>query len=155
MLFRSFDWGVALSRVPSFDVANLLMEIKALKKENKTLRCSLARKYNHCDKLRTEIEMYKAIVIDLDNDVLDSQSGIAATNSEPGLSVSESAPMVKEQITAFADQDAGWTTSVHGEYDATRDAVEAGDSHLGDFLSRPIRQSVQSWVVDQPFFLSI
>jgi len=149
---ENFDRGVALGRVPSFDIANLLMEIKALEKENKTLRCSLARKYSHCDKLRTEIEMYKAIVIDLDNDVLDSQSGIATTNSEPGLSVSESAPMVKEQITAFADQDAGWTTSVHGEYDVTRDAVEAGDSHLGDFLSRPIRQSVQSWVVNQPFF---
>ena len=149
----NFDWDAPLRRVPSFEVTGLVEEIDALKKENKTLRCSLARKYTHCDKLKAEIREYKRIVRNLNDDMLTSQSGVAATtNSEPGLTMSEATPMATEQITAFADQDAGWTTEVHGSYDSTMDAVEATNSQLGEFLARPIRQSVQSWVVTQPFF---
>jgi hypothetical protein len=60
--------------------------------------------------------------------------------------------MSQQQITAFADQDAGWTTDVKGGYDATMDLANNNDSNLGEFLNRPIRQSVQNWVVGQPFF---
>ncbi len=150
---EDFDWDAPLKRVHSFDVSGLFEEIEYLKKDNKTLRCSLARKYQHCNKLKAEIRELNRLVRSLNDDVLTSQSGVAATtNSEPGLTMSETAPMAEEQITAFADQDAGWTTEVHGQYDTTRDTVEAGNSQLGEFLARPIRQSVQSWVVTQPFF---
>jgi len=150
---KDFDWDAPLRRIPSFDVSGLYDEITFLKKENKTLRCSLARKYSHCDKLKAENRELNRLVRSLNDDVLVSQSGVAdTTNSEPGLTMTESAPMAQEQITAFADQDAGWTTEVHGTYDSTMDAVEATNSQLGEFLARPIRQSVQSWVVTQPLF---
>lgn len=149
---KNFDWDAPLKRVGSFDVSTLLDEIEHLKKDNKTLRCSLARKYQHCNKLKAENRYLNRLVCSLNDDVLCSQSGVATTNSEPGLTISESTPMAAEQITAFADQDAGWTTEVHGEYDSTRDAVEAGNSGLGQFLARPIRQSVQAWTTNQPFF---
>jgi hypothetical protein len=149
---KDFDWDAPLRRVSSFDVAGLVEELEHLKKDNRTLRCSLARKYQHCNKLKAEVRELSRLVRSLDDDVLCSQSGVATTNSEPGLTVTESTPMVAEQITAFADQDAGWTTEVHGEYDSTRDAVAADNSNLGQFLGRPIRQSVQSWTTNQPFF---
>jgi hypothetical protein len=149
---KNFDWESPIRRIPSFDVTSLIEEIDFLKKDNKTLRCSLARKYQHCNKLKEEIRHLNRLVRSLNDDVLCSQSGVATTNSEPGLTVSESAPMAAEQITAFADQDAGWTTAIHGMDDVTRDSVEAGKSQLGEFLSRPIRQSVQAWPVNQPLF---
>lgn len=104
---EDFDWDAPLKRVHSFDVSGLFEEIEYLKKDNKTLRCSLARKYQHCNKLKAEIRELNRLVRSLNDDVLTSQSGVAATtNSEPGLTMSETAPMAEEQITAFADQDA-------------------------------------------------
>jgi len=150
---KNFEWDAPLRSIPPFDVSSLYGEIELLQKENKTLRCSLARKYSHCDKLRAENRNLNRLIHSLNNDVLVSQSGVAnTTNSEPGLTMSESTPMAQEQITAFADQDAGWTTDIHGAYDSTMDAVEAVNSQLGEFLARPIRQSVQNWVVTQPLF---
>lgn len=70
-----------------------------------------------------------------------------------GTSFSEGVAMSSQQITAFADQDSGWTTSVGRSYDSTMDLANNSDSILGSFLGRPIRQSVTSWVVGQPFFL--
>lgn len=131
---KNFEWDAPLRSIPPFDVSSLYGEIELLQKENKTLRCSLARKYSHCDKLRAENRNLNRLIHSLNNDVLVSQSGVAnTTNSEPGLTMSESTPMAQEQITAFADQDAGWTTDIHGAYDSTMDAVEAVNSQLGEF----------------------
>ena len=148
-----FIWDPLQKRDPLCNGMDYCGTIASLRKENKTLRCSLARKYQHCNRLKQEVEELTKLIKVRDDDSLTSQSGVAAvTNSEPGLTMSETSPMATNQITAFADQDAGWTTNVHGEYDATRDTVEANNSSLGQFLARPIRQSVQSWVVTQPLF---
>jgi hypothetical protein len=64
----------------------------------------------------------------------------------------ETSPTSQEQITAFADQDAGWVTEKVGMYESTMDLANNSDSELGNFLKRPIRQSAQSWVVGQPLF---
>lgn len=56
------------------------------------------------------------------------------------------------EITAFADQDAGWSTTIESVYEPTMDLGNNSDSQLGDFLSRPIRQSAQSWAVGQSLY---
>jgi hypothetical protein len=78
--------------------------------------------------------------------MLDSQSG------EPGVSVSESSPSTVEQITSFADQDAGYTTTLDGAYDSTMDLGYNASADISNFLSRPIRQSTQTWSVGAPLF---
>ncbi|BAP16720.1 predicted structural protein [Asterionellopsis glacialis RNA virus] len=149
---KDFDWDVPLRRIPSYNMSGLYERIEILRKENKTLRCSLARKYSHCDKLKAENRELNRLIHSLNDDVLISQSSAPTTNSEPGLTMSESAPAVEQQITAFADQDAGWKTEIHGNYDATMDKVETSNSDLGSFLQRPIRQSVQTWLINQPLY---
>lgn len=127
-------------------------ELTQLDTENKSLRATVTRKYVHCHRLKREIKHLQAM-LDSGDEPLESQSGVATTNSEPGLTTSESAPMAEQQITAFADQDAGWVTEIHGQYDETMDRVESARSNLGEFLSRPIRQSVTTWTVGQPLFI--
>lgn len=118
-------------------------EVKSLKLRNKELKDKLARKYKHIQNLHERIKTLEGMV-------LISQSSEA---SPPvGLSESESAPMVKQEVTAFADQDAGWQTTVEGAYDSTMDLANNSDSQLGSFLNRPIRQSAQSWVVGQEVY---
>lgn len=85
--------------------------------------------------------------------VLVSQSGVVSdSDPAPGTNETETVPMTTEQITSFADQDAGWTTEKVGMYDPTMDLGLNHDSDLGNFLQRPIRQSAQSWLVGQPFY---
>lgn len=89
----------------------------------------------------------------LDEEELESQSGVVSdSDPAPGTRESEVAPMSKEQITSFADQDAGWVTEKVGMYEPTMDLANNNDSELGNFLKRPIRQSAQTWLVGQPFF---
>lgn len=88
-----------------------------------------------------------------DNFVYISQSGVGGdAQPPPGVNESEMAPMTTEQITSFADQDAGWTTEKVGMYDPTMDLANNSDSGLGEFLQRPIRQSAQTWLVGQPLY---
>jgi hypothetical protein len=61
-------------------------------------------------------------------------------------------PSSTEQITSFTEQDAGYTTELQGTYDSTMDLGYNPDSDLGNFLSRPIRQSAQVWAVGQSLF---
>lgn len=85
--------------------------------------------------------------------LLISQSGVVSDEQPPpGLQETETSPTSQEQITAFADQDAGWVTEKVGMYESTMDLANNSDSELGNFLQRPIRQSAQSWIVGQPFF---
>lgn len=149
---REFDWDAPLKRVPSFDMSFIMHENAELSQLNKQLRRKLSKKYQHIAALqRKVIELEKM----LESVCLDSQSSsTGALQPPPGMDVSESGPMSQQQITAFADQDAGWTTDIKSGYDETMDLANNNDSNLGEFLNRPIRQSVQNWVVGQPFFYS-
>lgn len=85
--------------------------------------------------------------------MLISQSGVVSDSQPPpGVQESELTPMSKEQITSFADQDAGWASEKVGYYEPTMDLANNGDSELGNFLKRPIRQSAQTWIVGTPFY---
>lgn len=83
-----------------------------------------------------------------DDVILTSQSGEA----EPGRTIAEGSSMTTQGITAFADEDAGWTEVVGSAYDETMDLAHNPDGELGDFLSRPIRARVDEWAVGQPLF---
>lgn len=117
-----------------------------LRSRNKDLKSKLAKKYKHLSQLRKRI-------IYLEGMVLISQSGVVSDSQPaPGTLEMEVSPMKTEEITSFADQDAGWVTEKVGMYDSTMDLANNNDSELGNFLKRPIRQSAQTWVVGQPFF---
>jgi hypothetical protein len=82
--------------------------------------------------------------------ILISHSGVASDSDVPeGRTETSVAPMSRQEITAFADQDAGWLQTIEGTYDPTMDLAKNDDSTLGSFLKRPIRQSAQTWLVGQ------
>lgn len=106
----------------------------------------LDKKYRHVVQLERRIQYLESMIYD-------SQSGVVSDSQpDPGVTEEEMSPISNEQITAFADQDAGWTARKEGGYDPTMDLALTNNSSLGEFLGRPIRQSAQSWVVGQPFF---
>jgi len=132
-----------LRRVESFDDFN---EVEILKFYINDLEGKLARR----DELISQLEER---VHQLELAVLFSQSGVVSDSQPPpGTQEKESVPQHTEQITAFVDQDAGWTTERVGYYEPTMDLANNNDSQLGNFLERPIRQSAQSWTVGQPLF---
>lgn len=129
--------------------------ISYLMNENALLRYNLGRKYAHNKKLKKTIQTLCKASEDTEDecDMLQSQSGMQNEDkTEPGLSVDQPVSSTTQQITAFSDEDAGWKTEIHGEYDETRDMVETTNTELGSFLERPVRAYVGSWVVGQPFF---
>jgi hypothetical protein len=132
-----------IHRVESFDE---LDEVKVLKCRNKQLKDKLAKKYRHVKQLEKRIATLEGMV-------MISQSGMVSDEQPPpGVEEYETSQQTDQQITAFADQDAGWVTEKVGTYDATMDLANNMDSSLASFLGRPIRQSAQTWVVGQPFF---
>jgi len=56
------------------------------------------------------------------------------------------------EITNFQEQDPGWTTAIGSGSDATMQLSNAGDSDLGNFLSRPTRIGEFQWSVSSPLF---
>lgn len=141
---NSISWDTPIFRTLSFD--SELDEIVSLQRRNKELKEKLARKYRHVSQLQKRVNHLEGML-------LISQSGVVSDDAPPpGLSETPSAPMKEQEITAFADQDAGWSEEIAGEYDSTMDLANNGNSNLGNFLLRPLRQSAQSWVVGQPFF---
>jgi len=108
------------------------------------LQTNLGRKYCHCKKLQKRLEV-------LEDLLLTSQSGVDSA-PPPGMTEVESTPATTVQITAFADQDAGWTTEIAGAYESTMDLGNNSDTELGQFLQRPIRQSAQSWLVGNDLY---
>jgi len=63
---------------------------------------------------------FKERICRLGDVILISQSGVVSdSQSPPGTEEKELAPKTTEQITAFADQDAGWTTEKVGYYEPT------------------------------------
>jgi len=123
-------------------------EVRYLSSRVGELKAKLAKKYRHVHQLEKRIEF-------LEGAVLVSQSGVVSDSQPaPGTKEEAVASLTTEQITAFADQDAGWITEKVGTYESTMDLGNNTDSELGSFLRRPIRQSAQTWVVGQPFFYS-
>lgn len=121
-------------------------EVRYLNSRVNELKGKLAKKYRHVHQLEKRISA-------LEGNLLNSQSGVVSDSQPaPGTKEEALAPLTTEQITAFADQDAGWTTEKVGTYESTMDLGNNSDSELGNFLQRPIRQSAQTWVVGQPFF---
>jgi hypothetical protein len=141
---HEFDTALRnIHRVESFDE---LDEVKVLKSRNKELKDKLAKKYRHVKQLERRIASLEGMV-------MISQSGVVSDSQPaPGTTETEMASMSTEQITSFADQDAGWTTEKVGMYEPTMDLANNNDSELGNFLKRPLRESAQTWLVGQPFF---
>jgi hypothetical protein len=73
-------------------------------------------------------------------------------SGEVGITQSEGSATTNEQITAFSDQEAGWTTCIAGGSDPTMNLSSNSDSDLGNFLERPVRIQEKSWAVGQPLF---
>lgn len=152
------DFDFSLHRSGTYmDMSDLIERVNELESKNMSLKKSLTRKYNHCYKLQNKIRVLEknigelmAVEVPIDEHIFDSQSG--NEDAEPGLSTEVGTPMKTEQITAFADEDAGWTTHIGGEYDETRNTVAAGDTQLGSFLERPVRAIQTSWAVGAPLF---
>lgn len=86
--------------------------------------------------------------------VFDSQSENLSSAPVVGKDESHAAPTSTEQITAFADEAAGWTESMPGTIDRTRSHVKSQDTNLGNFMERPVRiQSIQ-WDVGTNTFVT-
>lgn len=141
---QHMDWhSQSIHRVESFDE---LDEVKTLKSRNKELRDKLSKKYRHVKQLEARIRHLEG------KPLVSQSSAVSDSAPAPGTTESETSPLTTQQITAFADQDAGWVTEKVGMYESTMDLANNSDSQLGNFLQRPIRQSAQTWLVGQPFF---
>jgi len=82
-----------------------------------------------------------------DSNLFASQSG----EEDVRLNISQGTSMTTNQITAFADEDAGWSVDIKAGKDATMDLATSSDSDLGNFLQRPIKVVDQEWAVGQSF----
>lgn len=134
------------STIHTIETLSDLDEIQLLKLRNRQLRDKLARKYRHVSQLQKRVDHLEGMM-------LISHSGVVSDSAPaPGTQESQLAPMSSEQITAFADQDAGWVTEKVGMYEPTMDLALNRDSDLGNFLGRPVRESARAWLVGQPFF---
>lgn len=147
-----------LERSKHVSWSELVNEIEELKLENNKLRSSLARKYAHNKKLKRRIDtLEKNIdeIMQMDcsdlEEVFESHSG-EVSEQDPLTTVSEGVSEAKHQITTFADEDAGWTADIDGQYDSTMDLAANPDSELGQFLMRPLRVDAVQWAVGQPLF---
>lgn len=74
------------------------------------------------------------------------QSGALGTSQKPGTT------NLTQEITAFSDQSAGWTTTIGSGSDPTMDLAATVDSDLGNFLGRPVRIAEYNWGVGSGFF---
>lgn len=84
--------------------------------------------------------------INLLNQVLDSQND---PESDPLTSSQTRPDDTTEQVVAFRDEDAGWTTEIAQSYESTMDLGRAADAELGDFLSRPVKAQSVLWNVGE------
>lgn len=85
-----------------------------------------------------------------DTVIFDSQS----EEMSPTVGKSETvAPDVStHQITAFADEQAGWKEDMSGFIDSTRSHVKSGDTSLGKYLERPARIATFQWDIGTNIF---
>lgn len=123
----------------------LLDRILELEAENSQLRHDLARKYHHVRKLKRKLQ--ETIHLLDESNLFTSQSG----EEDVRLDISQGTSMTTNQITAFADEDAGWSVDIKAGKDSTMDLATSSDSDLGNFLQRPIKVVDQEWLVGQSF----
>lgn len=83
----------------------------------------------------------------------DSQSEDLAPTT--GKDETLAADMSTQQITAFADENAGWNESMPGFIDSTRSHVSSQDTNLGNFMERPVRIYSADWQVGLEIFETI
>lgn len=152
---------------PNLDILNKSHKIKELEeailKKNariSKLESDLARKYRHVHKLKERITMLETILSDDFIDPIDEFAWLPPLISHsgktpPGQAVMEGNASLTQKITAFADEDAGWTNEIGSSYDATMDLANNNDGALGQFLERPIRADVNEWLVNQPLFYKV
>lgn len=79
-------------------------------------------------------------------EVFTPQSGALGTSQSPGMT------NLSQEITAFSDQSAGWTTTIGSGSDPTMDLAATADSDLGNFLGRPVRIAEYNWGVGSGLF---
>jgi len=138
----SVDWDLQAVA----DTLDVEYQLETLRNRNRELKAKLDKKYRHCKQLQKRIDELELLV-------LNSQSAVVNDDAPPpGIAETEVSSMSSQQITAFADQDAGWKEEIVGAYDSTMDIATNSNSDLGNFLKRPLRQSAQTWLVGQPFF---
>lgn len=108
------------------------------------LENDVARKYGHIRKLKKKIAALHEDNLRMSNMLLPSQSAT--------MDVGEADDSVKAQITTFADESAGWNTTVPTNPDSTFNLANNSDSDLGNFLCRPINVATYQWDVNSPLF---
>lgn len=108
------------------------------------LQHDVARKYGHSRKLKRKIAELQLEIDKLKEPILPSQSAI--------LNVSKADDTAKAEITTFADESAGWNTTVPTAPDATFNLANNSDSDLGSFLCRPINVATYQWAINTPLY---
>lgn len=108
------------------------------------LEHDVARKYGHNRKLKRKLAELRTEYHKLQHSILPSQSAT--------VNVSLAEENTKAQITTFADETAGWNTTVPTDPDPTFNLASNSDSDLGNFLCRPINVATYQWAVNQPLF---
>jgi len=71
---------------------------------------------------------------------LDSHSEVEVARGDTG----------SKQILEFVDSDPGYGINIQGYKDETYDSIQAGDSSLGEFLSRPVKIHEKRWTTTSP-----
>ena len=108
------------------------------------LEHDVARKYGHSRKLKRKISELQSEIDKLHDAILPSQSAT--------MNVSTADDTAKAEITTFADESAGWNTTVPTAPDATFNLANNSDSDLGNFLCRPINVATYQWAINTPLF---
>ncbi len=108
------------------------------------LEHDVARKYGHSRKLKRKISELQSEIDKLHDAILPSQSAT--------MNVSMADDTAKAEITTFADESAGWNTTVPTAPDATFNLANNNDSDLGNFLCRPINVATYQWAIDTPLY---
>jgi hypothetical protein len=108
------------------------------------LQHDVARKYGHSRKLKRKIAELQLEIDKLKEPILPSQSAT--------LNVSKADDTAKAEITTFADESAGWNTTVPTAPDATFNLANNSDSDLGSFLCRPINVATYQWAINTPLY---
>ena len=108
------------------------------------LEHDVARKYGHNRKLKRKIAELQSNINEFHDMILLSQSAT--------MDVSMADDTAKAEITTFADESAGWNTTVPTAPDATFNLANNNDSDLGNFLCRPINVATYQWAINTPLF---
>jgi len=108
------------------------------------LEHDVARKYGHNRKLKRKIKALQSEIDEFHDIVLPSQSATMDVNMADDTA--------KAEITTFADESAGWSTTVPTAPDATFNLANNNDSDLGNFLCRPINVATYQWAINTPLF---